>query len=384
MKIRTITTGIPIQSLTNEMSEIERIAEFNLMAKDAFERRGYEVQTIRIATNSWEDYFYHLSTEDIISELIKIEEICQRLDVSFFNIGYANTPTRIAIIPEIIKNTIRICTSSKIGDNEKGIDYESAWISAKVIKDISEETENGYGNFRFCSWANCKAGIPFFPASFHDGSSSSFAIGLECGDFAMKAFSMAKDLREAERCLKEIFEKELNTISDIAFEISAKHNIDYRGIDPSLAPSLDIEDSIAYAYEKLGIGKFGNSGTLAISSIITKVLKDLSVKTCGYSGLMLPVCEDAGLAERANEGTYSLTDLLLYSAVCGCGCDTIPIPGDVAIEKIQSILLDMASLAIALDKPLIARLLPIPGKKYGELTAFDSPYLIDCKIFHVK
>lgn len=99
---------------------------------------------------------------------------------------------------------------------------------------------------------------------------------------------------------------------------------------------------------------------------------------------MLPVCEDVGLAKRANEQTYNLTNLLLYSAVCGCGLDTVPIPGDVTIEKIEAILIDMAALAIKLDKPLSARLFPIPGKKAGEMTEFDSPYLVDCKIFEVE
>lgn len=41
-------------------------------------------------------------------------------------------------------------------------------------------------------------------------------------------------------------------------------------------------------------------GTLAISELITRVVKGLpGVKQTGYSGLMLPVCEDAGLAAAA-------------------------------------------------------------------------------------
>lgn len=99
---------------------------------------------------------------------------------------------------------------------------------------------------------------------------------------------------------------------------------------------------------------------------------------------MLPVCEDVGLAARANDRTYNLTNLLLYSAVCGCGLDTVPIPGDITVEKIEAILLDMATLALKLDKPLAARLFPIPDKKAGEMTAFNSPYLVDCKIFEVN
>lgn len=34
---------------------------------------------------------------------------------------------------------------------------------------------------------------------------------------------------------------------------------------------------------------------------------------------MLPIMEDAGLAKRFAERTYSVQEVLLYSTVCGCG-----------------------------------------------------------------
>jgi len=189
---------------------------------------------------------------------------------------------------------------------------------------------------------------------------------------------------EAEYNLKQIFEEETKKVANLAEQISKDLAIKYNGIDVSLNPGLKENESIAFAFEKLGLGKFGNQGTLTISSLITRVLKGLSVKLCGYSGLMLPVCEDRGLATRANEETYTITNLLLYSAVCGCGLDTVPIPGDTSVEKIEATLLDVATLAIKLDKPLSARLFPVPGKKAGEMTDFKSPYLIDCKILRLE
>lgn len=60
---------------------------------------------------------------------------------------------------------------------------------------------------------------------------------------------------------------------------------------------------------------------------------------------------------------------------------TVPIPGDITTEKIAAILSDMATLAFKLNKPLSARLFPIPDKKAGEMTSFNSPYLVDCQIF---
>ncbi|MDP5337606.1 MAG: DUF711 family protein [Nodularia sp. (in: cyanobacteria)] len=381
MKIRTITTGITLTS-PQSIDKIKQAHEFNQQAKEIFAQQGYEVQTTRITTNSWEEYLLNLSKIDILHKIQTLEKICQSLDIRFFNIGYANNPESIALIPEIINNTSIIYCSSQLGNQETGINFKNAWESAKSIKRISQESENGYGNFRYCAWANCQPGIPFFPTSYHIGETS-FGIGLELGELVTQAFSQADNIQSAEIELQSILETELIKIAKIAEEISTKLAVKYNGIDTSLAPSLDQENSIAFAYEKIMSGKFGHPGTLAISGMLTRVLKNVSVKICGYSGLMLPVCEDVGLATRANEQTYDLTHLLLYSAVCGCGLDTVPIPGEITVDKIAAILIDLSTLAIKLNKPLSARLFPIPNKKAGEMTAFNSPYLVDCHVFTV-
>jgi uncharacterized protein (UPF0210 family) len=82
----------------------------------------------------------------------------------------------------------------------------------------------------------------------------------------------------------------------------------------------------------------------------------------------------------SREGYFNLDSLLLYSAVCGTGLDTIPIPGDTSVDQIRAILTDVASLSIRWGKPLSARLFPVPGLGTGELTRFDSPYLTNTTV----
>ncbi len=103
----------------------------------------------------------------------------------------------------------------------------------------------------------------------------------------------------------------------------------------------------------------------------------------GFSGLMLPVLEDAVLAERAAEGSLTITDLLLYSAVCGTGLDTIPLPGDVTEEQLAAVLLDLAALAQRLEKPLTARLMPVPGKLAGDPTGFDFAFFANSRVMAI-
>jgi hypothetical protein len=113
-------------------------------------------------------------------------------------------------------------------------------------------------------------------------------------------------------------------------------------------------------------------------------MEGASYPRAGFNGLFLPVLEDAVLAERSGEGMLGINDLLLYSAVCGTGLDTLPLPGDVSVEQLSAILLDLAALALRLDKPLTARLMPIPGKKAGEITDFEFAYFSNSRILPVK
>jgi uncharacterized protein (UPF0210 family) len=95
---------------------------------------------------------------------------------------------------------------------------------------------------------------------------------------------------------------------------------------------------------------------------------------------MLPVLEDTRLAQRWSEGRISIDALLSYSAVCGTGLDTVPLPGDISAEQLSLIIGDMASLAFKWHKPLSARLLPVLGKGWGEMTEFDDPFLVNTKL----
>jgi uncharacterized protein (UPF0210 family) len=382
MKIRTITTGVNLSYPVEEL-EIRKTAEFNLRARRIFENSGYEVQTLRVATQPWTEYLGSLSQNQIVAEIRNIEKICINNGIDFLSIGTVNDQKSIDVIPAINKATTTIFATATIGDVKGGINYEAARRAAKAIVTISKTTDSGYGNIRFAALSNCPPDIPFFPASYHQGETC-FAIALEDSDLVAKAFEKSGNLIEAEKKLASIFATEVKKVADIAKEIERKEGILLQGIDVSEAPSLQENESIAFAYEKLNLGKFGAPGTLAISGMITEVLQSLDVKKCGYSGLMLPILEDVGLATRCSEGLFGIDNILLYSAVCGTGLDCIPLPGNISEDKIYAILLDMATLSIKLDKPLSARLFPIPNKGAGEIAHFESPYLVDCHILEVK
>ncbi len=154
------------------------------------------------------------------------------------------------------------------------------------------------------------------------------------------------------------------------------------GLDGTPAPLREV--SIGAAIEKFTGARFGSSGTMTACAIITKAVQSVPVKRIGFSGLMVPVQEDSLLAQRWSEGAYDTDALLAYSAVCGTGLDTIPMPGDVSEQQVARILGDVATLAVKWKKPLTARLLPIKGKKAGERTEFNDPFLVNALIRPVR
>ena len=189
------------------------------------------------------------------------------------------------------------------------------------------------------------------------------------------AFASTRAGEDATEKLRSALNEVLTPVEKLANEVAQRERRQYLGIDTSPAPAKD--RSIAAAIEALTRTPFGSAGTLEACSIITAALKSVSVRTCGYCGLMLPVLEDPLLARRAGENRYSIRDVLLYSSVCGTGLDVVPIPGNTSPDSINGLLRDVASLATRLRKPLSARLFLVPGKKAGDLARFDDPVLTD-------
>jgi uncharacterized protein (UPF0210 family) len=156
-------------------------------------------------------------------------------------------------------------------------------------------------------------------------------------------------------------------------EVARYLNCRFGGIDFSLAPFPDDAHSLGNAVEKIGVPKIGLQGSLAAAAILTEAVDRADFLHTGFSGFMQPILEDSILAKRAAEGTLTIKDALLYSAVCGTGLDTIPLPGDTTAEHIAPLLLDLSALALRLGLPLTARLMPIQAKA-GEETNFDFAF----------
>jgi len=251
-----------------------------------------------------------------------------------------------------------------------------------VIFKCSTLEPNGFANLQFAALANVKSGAPFLPAAYHEGAEPAFVIATEAADLAVQAFENAKTIEEGRRNLSSEIEKHGKTLARISK--NQLSNTKFGGIDFSLAPFPDDAHSLGNAVEKMGIPQIGLHGSLAAAAILTDAIERADFPHTGFSGFMQPVLEDSILAKRAAEGTLTIKDSLLYSAVCGTGLDTIPLPGNTTPGQLVPLLLDLSALALRLDKPLTARLMPIPGKQAGDLTNFDFAFFARSKVMSLE
>ena len=376
MKIRTITTGIPLPFAPYQL---QRAAKFNAACQDYFEANGYEVQTTRVSCQIWDE------SRDI-DTILKLESDAQVFGIEFLNLGTIlpgkrYTEMHLALVADVIVQSEMLYATVTLTTQSGHVASDITENTANIIRQIAHRTDAGYGNLRFAALMNCPPNTPFFPAAYWHDARTNFSIGWQAIDFVQDAFTNAPNLEIGLQNLKTIMEAEGQKIVALAQTLAQEWGIKFVGIDASLAPMGD--DSIAYAMEQQLPGYFGERGTLTVAAGLTRTLQSLELPLCGYSGLMLPVLEDVGLGERSEAGYFNLDSLLLYSTVCGTGLDTVPIPGDASTSQIAAILTDVATLSIRLSKPLSVRLFPVPGCNADCMTEFDSPYLTNTTVMQI-
>src|SRR5213595_2519603 len=383
-RVRTITAGTNLKSLADTRAVDAALATLK-RAKQAVTDAGYEVQTVRIATQPLLEDAGPRARGAAMSALQGLDRAVVA-ESALLSIGPVlapdgDDPEFGAWAAELARSSDLISFTVRVASPERGMSPRGVTAAGDAMAAIARATPAGIGNFRFAAAANVPAGTPFFPVAYHSGSDA-VAIGLESPPVLSAAFAGANTLAEAKQRLTQSLESRLGPLERLMRSVAHHDERAYLGIDVSPAPGKDA--SIGEAIEALTGVPFGSASTLAGCAAITDVLKGVRVKTCGYSGLMLPVLEDPVLAQRAGEGRFSVRELLLYSSVCGTGLDVVPLAGDTPADRLAGLIVDMAALSTKLRKPLSARLFPVPGKAAGERARFDDPYLTDCVVMKVE
>jgi uncharacterized protein (UPF0210 family) len=378
-RVRTITAGVELGAPT-DIDTLRSATRFLGLAKARF-AESLEVQTTRISTQPLPRYLPGWLSTEGVEAVRRLDEFASAAEV-VVSVGPvltedADAPGFASWATDLLQATASTSFSSFMASAEHGIHRRSIGAAAEAISAIAQATPGGEGNFRYSATAFCPPGTPFFPASYHEGPRA-FSIGLETPRLLFAALEGTSTMREAEQAMLASLNAALKPVERLAEQIALETGWRYLGIDTSPAPALDA--SIGQVIEGIAGAPFGSPSTLSACSTITSVLQGLDAKTCGYSGLMLPVLEDRVLAKRAVEDRYGVPELLLYSSVCGTGLDVVPLAGDVPVSALAATIGDVAALSTRYRKSLAARLFPVPGKAVGDPVDFDSPYLTRCVV----
>lgn len=376
MKIRSVTLGVGVP--TPIAPTLAWAGRFLRAAAARFEAAGYEVQTTRVSLPPLPRYCR--AAEALPSLAREVEQAASEAGIGYVALGPLRWPEApetaerlAAALPGVLAERERLFGAVETAD-QSGLSYAAIEAAAHMVRALADQTPDGFGNLRFATLACCPPDVPFFPAAYHEDAAPAFGLALQGADLAVEAFRDAASLADAETRLRTALEAELLRLEEIGDRMGAELGVRYCGADPTLAPFPSEAESIGAAVEALGVGRFGAAGTLTAAALITRALRGARGRRCGFAGVMLPVLEDAVLARSAAQGLLSWEALLLYSAVCGTGLDTVPLPGDTSVEELAAIILDVSTLATVLRKPLTCRLLPVPGRGAGELTSFDFPF----------
>jgi uncharacterized protein (UPF0210 family) len=377
-KVRAITGFVRLDRATYQKQIVDALVVLRRV-KAEFESSGYEVQTLRMTTQPLAELVAGMSEDQALTFLAQLDQFSVKENflpnVGPGSLHDTDDPATMHLLEKALSTLPNIEGSTIIAD-EDGIHWKTIRRTAELVKYVSEHSPHSQGTFNFTATAMLKPFAPFFPGSYHTGSGRQFTIGFEGANVVRDVFTQDKGNTETALAdLTDAFTKYASVAAAVGKKVAAETGWAYLGVDPTPAPSG--EASIGAAIEAFTGAKFGSSGTLTAARVITAAVKAVPEKQVGYSGLMVPVMEDKVLAQRWAESTYNVDSLLAYSAVCGTGLDTIPLPGDISIDQMERIFGDVASLATKWNKPLSARLQPLPDKKAGDQTDFQGPYLFN-------
>lgn len=395
MKIRSITYTLDLNKVGNLEYDKKVQQQIEIIRKE-FDEGNVEIRTVRFNTLLLElkdEMFF----EDYGQKLIKVRHLALSCDVRWFNLPLdiwgcpkgvfqANCKTILLLIREFRELFVNVLIPSHAS---KDISKTKALV--ELMRDISKISSNGYDSFRFGISCNPVVNTPFFPYSFGN-SDNGFSIALESVNPILNSIKSFKsdnrvfsnvDLLDA---IKEDLIQHFCVLDAIIDKTSLKQF--FTGFDASLAPFPDENISVLDVLEEFGLEEFGSYGTVYVTESLTRMLKaallESGVISTGFNGVMYSLLEDKRLCASNDNDRFDINSLMLYSTVCGCGLDMIPIPGEFIVEEVASLILDVSSLAVKHDKPLGIRLLPIPFKWYGDRTEFNMDFLADTKLMSLN
>ena len=377
--VRAITGFVRINTDTYESLIADALVALG-KAKDEFASSGYDVETVRVTTPPFAEIVEGMAQNQALTFLTQLNALAESGNF-VVNVGPAmlhdsDDPSIMLVVEQALSTLSNIESSAIIADTD-GIHWETIRATAELVRYVSEHSPHSQGNLNFATLAMAKPYSPFFPGSYFTEEGQQFAIGLESANVVHDV--LVQDKGKYTTALPDLISgltQHKSAASVVALKVQQETGWNCIGVN--LAVSRIGTVSVAGAIEAYTGENFGSHGTLTAVRMIAEAIQ--TVDQDGNSVLALPVIEDMLLAQRWAENTFGFDSLLAYAAAGSMGVDTVPLPGEIHSGQLKRILSDVAVLANTGNTPLSSRLLPVAGKKSGDMTGFNDSSLFNTKV----
>lgn len=285
-------------------------------------------------------------------------------------------------IPEALKETTRICSSVNVGSTKSGINMDAVAMMGKIIVESAKVTadNNCVGPSKLVVLCNAPEDNPFMAGAFHGVGEPECEVnvGVSGPGVVRAALSKHKDANIAE--IADVIKKTAFKITRmgqlVGVEASKRLGVHFGIVDLSLAPTPAVGDSVAHILEEIGLETCGTHGTTACLAMLNDAVKKggvmASSRVGGLSGAFIPVSEDAGMINAAEQGVLTLSKLEAMTAVCSVGLDMIVVPGNTSADTISAIIADEAAIGMVNSKTTAVRIIPAIGMDVGDKLEFGG------------
>lgn len=328
--------------------------------------------------------------EDYVSIAKTLDKAAKKVGVNFVG-GYSALVSKgmttsdknlILSIPEALSSTERVCSSVNVGSTKTGINMDAVKLMGEIICQTAELTKeyDSLGCAKLVVLCNAPDDNPFMAGAFHGVTEADAIInvGVSGPGVVKKALESVRGADFGTVCetIKKTAFKITRVGQLVAAEASKRMNIPFGIIDLSLAPTPAVGDSIAEIFEELGLEYAGAPGTTAALALLNDQVKKGGVMASssvgGLSGAFIPVSEDQGMINAVKVGALTLEKLEAMTCVCSVGLDMIAIPGDTKATTISGIIADEMAIGMINQKTTAVRLIPVIGKKVGDMAEFGG------------
>ncbi len=294
----------------------------------------------------------------------------------------ASVGRRVDLIDAIVGETRHVFTNMSVA-GQQGLHNEAVTAAAETMARLGSTVARQQDNFRFAALAWIKPATPYFPAAWHDGAPG-FSVALELAGPFLEACGRHDNFADRLDACRQELTSRVARVLPVLVRLAREQGVRFLGFDLSLAPFPGDETSAVAVVESLNGSRIGQLDFMFALYAINDMLQHSlpSLPMVGFNGTMLSVLEDTRLAEATASGDVGVKDLLLYSTVCGCGLDMIPVSADSDPARLATLVRAISTIAQKWRKPLIARLLPSTTNARG-ITRFEHDFIVNTSVLRL-